>query len=389
MQIEKAPEKHTRANAAFFQLSVFALKRLFSIRYSRLRPLLSFFCGNFAQTLPHFHNRYFSHTFLFSPNLPLFTTQTSISMSTHFTRKILLPEHHVPSGPRALSRKRRSQEEDPSSPRSGTTPIPNRKAAQLSRFKKIRTPRVRGQSLPVLRLLEVLDQEALKGLLQTVMTHHPEIVQTVVQVAPKPSAAEAVDLIRQKAAALKAHLPYKCDVESDYSYIRVKPYLTELFSCMSDFILAILPPMESFLQTSITTMDSVLVTIHELPDFSNKEFQYTKTMAFEQIAELWLTLLKHHRGELVEDAEDAATPHVVNAIEWAKTIEEMRVLELAEKHNELSGGKLQSVVDYVRAELDAFEQHNHALPSVNASTIFGDLITMDYSNYSMSARTSH
>lgn len=292
---------------------------------------------------------------------------------------------------KAMNRKRRSQEEDSVSQRQ-THGQMSRKLAYASRYKRTKTPSVSGQNLPVNRLIEVLDHASLLALLQTVMTHHPEIVQTVSKLAPKPSVNDTIELIKQKAQEVKANLPYRCDIESDYSYIRVKPHLTEFLSCISDFVLDLLPPMESSLQNACIIFDMITTMIHELPNFSNKEFQYTKTMAYEQIANLWLTVLNHHKCPDEESAGDetsAAGPNIEKSIEWLKTIEEMKLLQQVEKHNEVSDNKFVSLVEFVRAELDSFAQINNSVSNSNTGSIFLDLITVDYSGFSIPARTSH
>ncbi|KAJ8140163.1 hypothetical protein OY671_006642 [Metschnikowia pulcherrima] len=292
---------------------------------------------------------------------------------------------------KAMNRKRRNQEDDVLPPRQAHSHVA-RKHVAAGRFKRTKTPSISGQSLPVNRLIEVLDHSSLSALLQTVMTHHPEIVQTVSKLAPKPSVSDTIELIKQKAQSVKANLPYRCDIESDYSYIRVKPHLTELLGCISDFVLDLLPPMESSLQNACIIFDMITTVIHELPNFSNREFQYTKTMAYEQIANSWLTVLNHHKcteeSEPTSD-ENAAGPNIEKSIEWLKSIEEMHLLEQVEKHNDASGNKYSALVEFVRAELDSFAQINNSMSNSNTGSIFSDLITVDYSGFSIPARTSH
>lgn len=270
--------------------------------------------------------------------------------------------------------------------------VANRKYFQVLRAKRSRTPKILGLSLPVGRLIEVLDHKSLQDLLQAVVSTHPEVAQTISKLAPRPTVKESVDLMKQKAENIIAHLPYKCDMESDYSYIRIKPYLTEFLHTLSDFILNLLPPMQLSLSNACQMLDVITCMIHDLPNFTNNEFQYTKATAYEQIANLWFIVLVHHNGDecaepSFDDPNAAVAHNVETLIEFAKTIEELDMQKQLEKHNEISRGKFSKVVDYVKAGLEAYEQIHHSLNG--SGSIINDLITVDYSNYSISARTSH
>ncbi|SGZ49474.1 CIC11C00000000313 [Sungouiella intermedia] len=314
-----------------------------------------------------------------------------MSMSAGFSRKTPFHTEEMPlsSGNSRFSpknlRKRRIIDDD--APKQSLSNPAARKYFQ--RAKRLRTPKIAGLSLPVSRMIEVLDHKSLQELLQAVVNTHPEVAQTISKIAPRPTLKEAVDLMKLKADDIIAHLPYKCDTESDYSYIRIKPYLTEFLHTLSDFILNLLPPMELNLLHACQTLDVITCLMHNLPNFTNNEFQYTRATAYEQIANLWFIVLAHHNGDdAAEPTEDANALHNVESlIEFAKTLEELDLVKKLEKHNEISHGKFQKVEDYVKAALDAYEQMNRSLNG--SGSIFNDLITVDYSNYSISARTSH
>lgn len=311
-------------------------------------------------------------------------------MSTGYSwRKLPPDESHFPINrysPKNPHRKRKIVDDEvaPKSPRH------NRKYFQSTRLKRTKTPRILGQSLPVNRLIEVLDHQALQNLLQAVVNHHPEVASTISKIAPRPSASDAITLMQAKFDSILHHLPYKCDVESDYSYIRIKSHLTEFLNCLSDFILNLLPPMESNLPNACTVLDKITNMIHDLPNFSNNEFQYTKAMAYEQIANSWLIVLMHKADEAAPDAvcdDSGVSGNVESSLELIKTIEELDLQNKIEKHNEVCMGKFSMVADFIKAELDAYEQINHRINS--GGSILSDFITVDYSNYSIAARTSH
>lgn len=304
--------------------------------------------------------------------------------------------HKAGTAPKSSGKRRRGRDDDYlSQPRQlGEHQRNKSKVLQERRVKRARIPLISGQRLPVNRLVELLDQSQLKHILEAVMAQHPEVAQTIQKCATKPSPDAILDLIKEKAAQIAAHLPYKCDVESDYSYIRVKPFLTEFLDCISDFILDLLPPIESVFSTSCFILHTITTLIHELPNFSNNEFQYTRAIAYQQLANLWLTLLSRHQSFEEREFEDvnslsANTPEP--SLEWLKTVESMKLLEHLEKHNEATEGKFAAVVDFLKAELG-----NHAQLAISCSpeavapqgSIFNDLITVDYSNYSIATNTS-
>lgn len=260
-----------------------------------------------------------------------------------------------------------------------------------SRLKKSKTPRILGQHLPVNRLIEVLDKDALQELLQRVVSLHPETGPTVFRIAPKSSEESAVNLMKSKYNKILEHLPYKCDIESDYSYIRIKSHLTEFLNCLSDFILTLLPPMDASLVHACTMLDVITNMIHELPNFTNNEFQYTRNTAYEQIANLWLIVLTTAASK-IDEAEPVCDEASIcvnpRTVEFIKTLQEFNLLEKLSKHDALSMGKYNSVIEFVKSETEAFENVHHSLNN-NSRPLLSDLISVDYSNYSIAAHTSH
>lgn len=261
------------------------------------------------------------------------------------------------------------------------------------RLKRSRTPRICGSGLPVNRLIETLDKESLQALLQQLVTHHPETTVTINKLSPKASLEDSVKLMKSKFQSIIDHLPYKCDIESDYSYIRVKAHLTEFLNCLSDFILTLLPPMDAGLENACAILNVITNMIHELPNFSNNEFQYTKSTAYEQIANLWLIVLtsqasRDDESEAVCDDAAVSSLNVEKTCEFVKTLKEHDLQVKMEKHNEISYGKFSAVVDFIKAEFEAYEKINHSL-SNNGRSLLSDMISVDYSNYLTTARTGH
>ncbi|RCK64067.1 Tethering factor for nuclear proteasome STS1 [Candida viswanathii] len=267
-------------------------------------------------------------------------------------------------------------------------------ATSASKYKRSRTPRIIGQPLPLPRLIESLDKANLQKLVQDLITIHPELQTTMTKIAPKPTIQDSLDLLHDKFNMIISHLPYKCDVESDYSYLRIKPHLQEFLSCVSDFILNYLPPLESNMIHSLHFLEEVTkMIIHNLPNFTNQEFQYTRSTALEQIANCWLIVLSQAENNPANEKEDVSTEVLV------KVIQELEILEKLHKHNEVSLNKFQKVIDYCN---DKLEQHELIMTNNNAAAAAGagaanngavpaslsDLISVDYSKYSLANTSS-
>lgn len=259
---------------------------------------------------------------------------------------------HPETGPKPLGRKRKLIAEPRAKPRAVEKPESPR------RQKRSKTTRIMGQSLPVHRIIETLDHKLLQQLLQHAVASDPAVAQTVAKLAPKPTPKDALALMRAKWAAVADNVPYKVDAASDYSYTRVKPYLAEFLSCLSDFILDMLPPIEVDVVSACTMLDAITGMIHELPNFANAEFQYTRAVAYEQLASLWVMVLD---GERVAAARAAA---------------ELDLQHRLQKHDQLADGKFSPVLEVVKAL------------GTDETSVFGDLITVDYSGYLL-APTSH
>lgn len=292
-------------------------------------------------------------------------------------------------------RKRKIMDADVLQPQRGAINkpyAPGNQHHQFPRLKRTKTPRILGQNLPINRLIEVLDKEALQELLQRVVALHPETGLTVSRIAPKSSEESCIGLMKTKFSNIMDHLPYKCDVESDYSYIRIKSYLTEFLNCLSDFVLTLLPPMDTSLSHACAMLDVITEMIHELPNFTNNEFQYTRNTAYEQIANLWLIVLTtaaSHNDEAEPVCDDSGiAASNARSFEFIKTIQEFSLQDRLEKHNELSMGRYSSVIEFVKSEMEALEKVHHSLNN-NGRPLLSDLISVDYSNYSIAARSTH
>ncbi|KAK6459915.1 Cut8 six-helix bundle-domain-containing protein [Scheffersomyces coipomensis] len=361
------------------------------------------------------------------------TALTSTASSSLYHSKSVprtIPKPQIPSITNEKKRKLDEQKNttsssSPPSTTSTTSTSSNRKYHELptsiQRNKKSKTPRISGQSLPVSRLIEVLDHKSLQDLLQNLVNLHPEINNTINNLSPKPTIKDSMELLQFKFNQIFNHLPYKCDEESDYSYLRIKPYLSEFLNCLSDFILNFLPPIEVNIVKSLNFLHFITNLIHNLPKFSSNEFQYTKLMAYEQIANTWLIVLTQNiQGIELDDYLLPAISHlststnnidnesIENSIKLIKIVEELDLIEKLTKHNELSFDKFKHIIEFIKFEINQVENFNYIYhtqlqngstttstnsnPTTNPGSgpggVFGDLITVDYSNFSITTHSS-
>ncbi|CUM64964.1 uncharacterized protein PRCAT00002582001 [Priceomyces carsonii] len=256
------------------------------------------------------------------------------------------------------------------------------------RTKKSKTPKILGQPLPLNRLVEVLDHKSLQNLLHNLIQIHPEVSGTVDKLCPKPTMSSSLALLKEKFDNIISHLPYKCDIESDYSYLRVKGYLNEFLNYLSDFILNYLPPNETNIVKSLTFMDLVTGMIHKLPNFSNTEFQYTKSMAYDQLSNTWLIALSQNKQCLDDQSVGENGSETDISTSLVKILNELEIEEKLHKHNDLSMGRFNVALDFVKSEMENFEVLNRTLIN-NGQSLINDLITIDYSKFSIAAKTSH
>lgn len=242
--------------------------------------------------------------------------------------------------------------------------------------KKIKTEKILGQQLPVPRLIEVLDQKGLQNLVAELLNIHPEIENTIHNISKQPTLQDSINLLQEKFQQIRKNLPYKYDIESDYSYLRVKPDILEFLNCTSDFILNFVPPIENNIFNSLNFLKFITEILNDLPKFTSSEFNYIISTAYEQIANTWLICLTIKE-------ENTNIESLTNLI---KIVEQLDLLTKLNQFNHQSNGKFIHVLQYLQSQIDQFDQMN----SIGSSpTRLCDLIQVDYLNYSMIARTSH
>lgn len=198
-----------------------------------------------------------------------------------------------------------------------------------------------GQPLPTQRIFEVLDKKNLQILLNNLINLHPEITNDIYKCAPKPTVLNSIEILTSKIETIKSTLPYKVDSSSEYSYLRVKPLIEDFLNALSDYTLQFLPPVESNPSNSLDFLDQATSLLHELPTFAKNSNNYFKDMAYEQLSHTWCICLREFiKGTNCSIGSSGILILMNN--NW-----ELRL----KKHNELSNGKLSSVVDFFKEEM--------------------------------------
>ena len=210
------------------------------------------------------------------------------------------------------------------SPLPVSRPLPGqrRHAAKRSRSGPV------GRPLTLPRLLETLDAQELRGVLQQMCSNHPDLVTEVEHSAPRPSVASALAVLKSYESNLHAAFPFGGEPSSDYAYNRVRQHLLSLLDALQDFVPHFLPPQETQVTHSLQFLDGATQIIHALPDWHSFQNQIHKQNAYEEIGGAWVLAVN-------EAAKRAGGIQLVHG-GWDQKIKE---------YNRWSDGRLQDAVD--------------------------------------------
>lgn len=245
-----------------------------------------------------------------------------------------------------LKGKRKHQEDDQDTSNSARKNIHNKRIDKFRVSKKdvshkrSRVQRIIGQPLPTNRMIEVLDKKNLQQLLANLINLHPEITHDVYRCAPKPTVSGSIEVLSSKIDVIINNLPYKVEASSEYSYMRVKPLIEDFLNALSDYTLHFLPPVETQPSNSLEFLDQATNLLHKLPSFSKLSNNYFKELAYEQLSHTWCICLK----------EFIKNPNTTNNAGLLLLINNNWEAKL-KKHNEESGNKLESVVEFFKDEI--------------------------------------
>ncbi|KAI5951172.1 STS1 [Candida jiufengensis] len=247
----------------------------------------------------------------------------------------------------------------------------------INNIKKTKTSKIIGQPLPTTRIIETLNQTQLQDLINKLVDLHPELHTTIKKISNQPSMKSLTQILEKKFEEIINHLPYKGNIENDYSYLRIKPYLIEFLNCLEDYILSILPPIQQqYEENKISVLEFLndsTKLIHKLPNFKSSEFQYKKQIIYENLINIWFLVLTNLNDEFYQ------------------FIVEFKLIEVLECHCKFNKnfGKLIEFINDKLKEIGNLEinvdnnQVNSNGNSSGAGNSLNDLITIDYSQYSI------
>ncbi|KAL9126081.1 MAG: hypothetical protein Q9217_004815 [Psora testacea] len=211
-----------------------------------------------------------------------------------------------------------------------TSPTPNTPSFSTYQRhipKRSRTEAV-GRPLTLPRLLETLDAESLRGVLQQICTRHPTIAAEVEQTATRPSITSALAVLKQYEDTLRATFPFGGDHTSDYAYNRVRQPLLHLLDALADFVPHFLPPNETQSSQTLKFLDGATEMIHRLPEWQSFQNNLHKQNAYEEISKAWTLAIRE-------------TSKRAGGIQLKYEGWEQRV----QKHNNAAGGRLQEALE--------------------------------------------
>ena len=236
----------------------------------------------------------------------------------------------------SASRKRKAEDDGPQADGRITSPSsgPSTRLPTASRSIKRTRTGLLGRPLALPRLLETLDADSLRSVLQSVCTRHPEIGSEVEHTAPRPSVQSALDVLNNYESALQSSFPFGGDSSSDYAYNRVRQPLMDMLDALADFTPHFLPPNETQAHQSLTFLDGATHFIHRLPDWNSFQNNMHKQNAYEEISGAWALAIR--------EAAKRAGGMQLQYGGWDQKLA---------KHNQQAGGRLQDAVNELSANI--------------------------------------
>lgn len=214
------------------------------------------------------------------------------------------------------------------------SPVPGTRSLPAQRHTKRARQGLAGRPLALPRLLETLDAESLRGVLQSICARHPEIGTEVEQTAPRPSVSSALNVLKDYESAFLSSFPFGGDPTSDYAYNRVRGSLMNLLDALADFTPHFLPPNETQTTQSLSFLDGATDIIHRLPDWHSFQNTLHKQNAYEEMAKAW--------SMTIQEAAKRAGGVQLQYGGWDQKIA---------KHNIQADGRLAEAVDALRENI--------------------------------------
>lgn len=214
---------------------------------------------------------------------------------------------------------------------------------QLARPRKMRRiPESPTRSLPLPRLLETLDSSQLRAVLQTICEQRPDIQEQVLNGAPRPTAANSLQVLETYQQKLAEAMPYGHS-SSDYAYYRVKQPLAALVNAIMDFTPQYLPPVENQASISLMYLDGVTKIAHSMPNWDSQTYRHHKDHVYDEIAKAWTMV--------ISEAAKRGGGFTLHREGWDQVLM---------KHNEQAGGRLQPAINALASNVGWTSADQHA-----------------------------
>jgi protein Cut8 len=257
-------------------------------------------------------------------------------------------------------RKRKADEDgDETMSPSSSPAISTRPLARMS--KKPRSNELIGRPLPLHRLLETLDTNQLRTVLERICDRHPDIGHEVVSGAPRPTVGSAMEVLSEYRRKFKDAIPYG-ESSPEYTYYRVKDSLIALLDALSEFTPQFLPPIETQPTKSLQFLDGATNFIHELPDWQPQTYRHHKENAYEEIARAWALV--------INEAGKRGGGFNLHSGGWDAILTQ---------HNEQSGGRLNTAISAMTNSVGWIGSHpNAATGPADQNSILNQLMSGAY-----------
>lgn len=222
----------------------------------------------------------------------------------------------------------------------------------IRNIKKQKNPnQIFGQKLPLHRIIETLDKENLQKLINNLVTENPELTSKIIESSPDVTINDALSELKRKLDLILINIPYKVEETSDYSFLRVKPFVDDFFQSLSDYSLHFIPPVENDLTISLSFLKRFLSEIfYKLPKFSAVEFKYFHNLTVEKFNLIFETNLNQF---LSEKKQNLLLLINENWIDDFKKI------------NELNGNNFSRIEHFLQDEIDKYYSSGSVILSSN------------------------
>lgn len=219
-------------------------------------------------------------------------------------------------------------------------------------IKRTRTHTSAGRPLPLPRLLQTLSADELRNLVQNICNERPDIRETIVTKAPRPSVESTLSVLAKYENDLREAFPLGNRTTSDYAYNRVRQNLLQLIEALRDYTPYYLPPQETQTGLSLTYLDAVTNMIHRLPDWDTYQNQRHKNEAYDEIGRAWALVIR--------EAAKTAGGFRLQLGNWDQKLVE---------HNSKSGGRMGEAVTELQGAMGYMQPGPSAQPASQPSAM--------------------